>query len=251
MLLVNNDSQTNTCFLIWFIGMKNIKLKLPLSLNAIKLKDFQKYVKILEANPDADKDFLDIKLMEIFCSLKYANISSLPLGIFDETVMILSNMFQSKTPLVNRFKMIGSDGVEVEFGFIPNLDNITMGEYIDLTNYLGDIDDMHKAMAVLYRPIHPSYEGRDSYRISSYQGTSAYSEILKDMPLDIAIGAKVFFWTLGKKLSILMTSFFQREAQEKMELSEEEKKDLIASMHGIKNSMLLQEVKHLELMTLR
>jgi hypothetical protein len=235
----------------WFIGMKNIKLKLPLSLNAIKLKDFQKYVKILEANPDADKDFLDIKLMEIFCGLKYANIASLPVGIFDETVMILTNMFQTKTPLVNRFKMVGSDGAEVEFGFIPNLDNITMGEYIDLTNYLGDIDDMHKAMAVLYRPIHPSYEGRESYRISSYEGTAAYSEILKDMPLDVAIGAKVFFWTLGKKLSILMTNYFQREAQEMTELSEEERKDLIASMHGIKNSMLSQEVKHLKLMTLR
>tara|TARA_B110000046_G_scaffold48914_1_gene54350 strand:+ start:334 stop:1029 length:696 start_codon:yes stop_codon:yes gene_type:complete len=230
--------------------MENIKLKLPMSLRAIKLKDFQKYISIIDKNPDANTDFLEIKLMEIFCGLRYDKIKDLPVGIFDETVAIVNGLFQSKTPLVNRFKMIGSDNVEVEFGFIPNLDKMSMGEYIDLTNYIKETDDLHKAMAVLYRPIHPSYEGKKSYRISSYQGTDAYSEIMKDMPVDIALGAKVFFWTLGIKLSALMTNSFQQEFQEIQTLSEEEKKGLITSMHGIKNSMLLQEAKHSELMKL-
>jgi hypothetical protein len=188
--------------------------------------------------------------MEIFCGLKYKNIEGLPFGIFEDSVAILNGLFQSKTPLVRRFMMKGSDGVEVEFGFVPNLDKITMGEYIDLTNYIGDISTMHKAMAVLFRPIHESYRHRQNYRVSSYKGTEEYSEILKDMPVNIAIGAKVFFWTLGKKLLRIMMSYLPQQEDLMQTLSEEEKKDLIASMHGIKNSMLLQEEMHYESMKL-
>ncbi len=173
--------------------MENVKIKIPVSLNAIKLKEFQKYMSILEKNPEANRDFLEIKLMEIFCGLKYKNIEKLPMGIFEDSVNLLNEIFRSRTPLIRRFTMIGSDGAEVEFGFIPNLDKITMGEYIDLTNYISDIDTMHKAMAVLFRPIHPSYRDKENYRIDSYDGTEKYSEILKDMPVNIAIGAKVFF----------------------------------------------------------
>lgn len=230
--------------------MTNIKLQLPKTLRNIKLRDFQKYSNIIESNPDADRDFLEIKIMEIFCGLKYKDISSLPVGIFDDATSWMMSIFENKTPLVNRFNMIGSDGVEVEFGFIPNLDKITMGEYIDLNNYFGSDTDLHKAMAVLYRPIHPSYKDKDSYRIGSYEGTSTHSDIMKDMPLDVALGARVFFLRLGTKLSTLTMSYLQSQIQEETILSEEEKKDLIANMNGIKNYTLLQAEKHLELMRL-
>ena len=78
--------------------------------------------------------------------------------------------------------MTGSDGAVKEFGFIPNLDKMTMGEYIDLNNYFENPQDMHKAMAVLFRPIHESYEDKDSYRIDSYKGASVYCDIMKEMP---------------------------------------------------------------------
>ena len=45
------------------------------------------------------------------------------------------------------------NGDEVEFGFIPKLDNISLGEFVDLDSYMSDWDNMHKAMAVLYRPV--------------------------------------------------------------------------------------------------
>ena len=33
------------------------------------------------------------------------------------------------------------------------LDDMTLGEYIDLDNTLGEWQEMHKAMSILYRPI--------------------------------------------------------------------------------------------------
>ena len=129
---------------------------------------------------------------------------------------------------------------EVEFGFIPNLDKITMGEYIDLNNYFEEMDTLHKAMAVLFRPIHKSYKNREKYKISSYEGTEFFSNVMKDMPLGIALGAKVFFYRLGTKLSkaILNSS---RLLMEEETLSEEESNLLMRNIDGIKNFTRLQE----------
>ena len=218
-----------------------IELELPQGINDIALRDWQKFAKLAEDNADAENDFLEIKMLEIFCGLKYKDMHELPLGTFSEATQYLGEVFRTHCPLTNRFTMVGTDGVEVEFGFIPNLDKMTMGEYIDLNNYFGETETLHKAMAVLFRPIHSSFKDREKYLISSYEGTDKYSEIMKDMPLGIALGARVFFYRLGMKLSKdILNSFQQLNLEEVPNLSEEEKKALTASTVGIRNFMHLQ-----------
>tara|TARA_R110000744_G_scaffold16142_1_gene44628 strand:+ start:666 stop:1361 length:696 start_codon:yes stop_codon:yes gene_type:complete len=218
-----------------------IQVEIPNTINGIKLVNYQKYNKIMAANEGASDEFLETKLLEIFCGIDYKEIHSMPIGAFDEATEHIHEIFQAKTPLVRRFTMTGSDGVEVEFGFVPNLDKLTMGEYIDLNNYFGETETLHKAMAVLFRPIHSSFKDREKYLISSYEGTDKYSEIMKDMPLGIALGARVFFYRLGMKLSKdILNSFQQLNLEEVPNLSEEEKKALTASTVGIRNFMHLQ-----------
>ena len=48
----------------------------------------------------------------------------------------------------------------------PDLDELSFGEYIDLDTYLGDWENIHDAMNVLYRPIN-SKKG-DRYTIQEY-----------------------------------------------------------------------------------
>jgi len=220
----------------------NIQLQLPKDINSVNLRDFQKFQKVVADNPEVNNDFLEVKMLQIFAGLTYKEVQLLPVGTFDDVMRYMTVLFESKTPLIRRFTMTGTDGVDVEFGFIPNLDKMTMGEYIDLNNYLEDADSLNKAMAVLYRPIHPSYKNKTNYRISSYEGTEFFSELMKDMPLGIALGAKVFFYRLGMKLSRLIMNSFQRqlEAQDN-NLSEEEKSRLIKSIDGIRSSTLLLE----------
>jgi hypothetical protein len=220
----------------------NIQLQLPKDINSVNLRDFQKFQKVVADNPEVNNDFLEIKMLQIFAGLTYKEVQLLPVGTFDDVMRYMTILFESKTPLIRRFTMTGTDGVDVEFGFIPNLDKMTMGEYIDLNNYLEDADSLHKAMAVLYRPIHPSYKNKTNYRISSYEGTEFFSELMKDMPLGIALGAKVFFYRLGTKLSRLIMNSFQRQLEARdNNLSEEEKSRLIESIDGIRNSTLLLE----------
>ena len=56
----------------------------------------------------------------------------------------------------------------IEYGFIPSLEDMTVGEFADLENYLTTGKDYHKAMAVMYRPIINSYS--NTYKIQEYKG---------------------------------------------------------------------------------
>jgi len=64
--------------------------------------------------------------------------------------------------------------------FIPNLDDITNGEYVDLDTYIPDWDEMHKAMAVLFRPVIQNL--KDKYIIEDYKGSAKYSDDMLDLP---------------------------------------------------------------------
>lgn len=98
------------------------------------------------------------------------------------------------TEFKHRFTMKG-----IEFGFIPNLDKITFAEYVDLQTYTNDIQNMHRLMAILFRPIVKT-DG-DKYSIMPYNGTEEYAQIMLHTPMNIVNGSLVFFWNLTNELS--------------------------------------------------
>jgi len=224
--------------------MVEVEISLPKSINDIKLGDYQRYMKVYEANKDVDDaNFLELKLLEAFCEIDLLTANQMPFETFDFALQHMSEVFKQKTPLTRRFKMKGTDGVVVDFGFIPNLSKMSLGEYVDLDTYISDMENMHKAMAVLYRPVHKSWDGKEHYRVMEYQGTEKFAEVMKEMPLGIALGAMVFFYRLGMKLSKHMMDY-SLQLLEKGELSEEQKRLLQRDMDGIKASMPLLEEMH-------
>ena len=208
----------------------NFELNVPKTLRGVKLKDWVKFIEIYVKNKDNESDeFLNKKMIEILCGVELKELYKIPVSSFDGVISHLYTVLNSETPLVNTFKMVGSDGVEVEFGLIPNLDKMSYGEWEDLENYIWDNKDMHKAMAVLYRPL--IYQIGGKYRVHDYEGTEFYSELMKDMPIDIALGARVFFYRLVKKLgdytmdSILKQ--YQTEGEVNLQVTSEENGELI------------------------
>ena len=134
--------------------MKKFQIDIPKSLRGIKLKEYQKFLKVSEDNKDAeDPEFLNLKMLEIFCGLTLKEAYNMKLSDFSFIINHLNEIFSEKTPLVHRFTMSDINGDQVEFGFIPKLDNISLGEFVDLDTYINNWEDMHKAMAVVYRPV--------------------------------------------------------------------------------------------------
>ena len=70
----------------------------------------------------------------------------------ENIALILKHINRVKDTAENKLsKIIKIEGKE--YGFHPELDDLLLGEYIDLDNFIGDWDNMEKAMNVLYRPI--------------------------------------------------------------------------------------------------
>jgi len=168
----------------------NIEINVPSSLSEITLGQYQKFLKIAENNQEGN--FLDAKMIEIFCGIPLSDSYKLKMSSVSAILDILNEMLSQTPKHVERFKMNG-----VEYGFIPDLDEMSLGEYIDLDNNASDWEKMHVAMNVLYRPIKTSKVGK--YNIEEYD--VKFPEVMKDMPLDAAIGSLFFFYNLGMELA--------------------------------------------------
>ena len=222
-----------------------LELKVPQKLEAIKLRQYQEYLKIQKDNKDTEDNgnFLNSKCIQIFCGLTLKESYNLPVKMFDGVLNQIGTCFEEKTPLIKEFSMTGSNDVEVSFGMIPSLDEMTFGEYVDLENFISDWDSMHKAMAVLYRPI--KYNNNGKYLIEDYDGSDRYWEVMKDAPVNVSLGAMVFFYRLGKKLcKYTMDSLLLQQKQNQTLTSE---KALERNGDGINQFMLSLEKTYQEL----
>ena len=89
----------------------------------------------------------------------------------------------------------------VDFGIIPNLDkdNVTGAEFTDMIQYDSSVKDLHRLMAILYRPV-KNKDGFGNYEIEPYRNTSDHCDTMKKMSLSDVNGVLGFFLTLQKEL---------------------------------------------------
>ena len=196
--------------------MTEFNLTIPRDLGDITLGQYQKYLKVYDTWDKEDEEYIKTKMLQIFCNLSPEDVFKVPLASYDNIIAHIVEILNSKTVLITKFTMEGKNkegnNTLVEFGFIPKLDDMSFGEYIDLEKYMVGWDNMHKAMAVLFRPI--AHKKKEYYRIDEYEGTSRYGDVMLDMPVNVALGAMGFFLRLGQKLPIYMMDYLQEVMKE-------------------------------------
>lgn len=167
-----------------------IEINVPTHQSEITLKQYQKFVSIAENNED--DNFIRSKMIEIFCGIPLTEAYKMKMNSVYSVTDILEDVLSAKPTLVNRFVMGG-----VEYGLIPDFDDMSLGEYIDLDNNVADFQNIQVAMNVLYRPIKDS--NKDLYNIVEY--TTDNPQKMLDMPLDAVLGSLFFLLNLGMELS--------------------------------------------------
>ena len=180
----------------------NVKVNLPESIEDITLNQYQKYI-ALTKREDLDDLSFNKRLISIFTNLKFRDVERISFKDYEVIVAQILVALSQEVEFKDIFVLN-----DVEFRFIPNLDEITMAEYVDLSTHGMEVESLHKVMAVLFRPV----KGTDpfgNYTIEHYNGTSQYAEAMKFMPLSIVNGALVFFYNLSKELR----SHIQRSTQ--------------------------------------
>jgi len=168
----------------------NINIEIPTKLSDITLGQYKRFLNIQKQTEESH--FLNAKAIEIFCDIELKNVMRLKMSDFDKIINKIFSLFDQKPKLVQRFKIDS-----VEYGFHPQLDELTLGEYIDVDTYLADWENMEKTMNVLYRPIENKL--KDRYSIKEYNVDT--SDNLLDMPMDAVLSSIFFLWNLGIDLS--------------------------------------------------
>tara|TARA_R100001440_G_scaffold36673_3_gene55828 strand:- start:706 stop:1353 length:648 start_codon:yes stop_codon:yes gene_type:complete len=175
-----------------------VEVYIPDTLSEITLGQYQRYLKLQQDN--TNENLLATKMIEIFCGLRNETIMAMKANSIKDITMILTDMFNEKPQLVREFKMGG-----VSYGFIPKVEDMSFGEYIDLDTFIGDYENLHRAMNVLYRPI--KLKDKEKYLIEDYD--SQDPDVMKDMPMDAVLSSILFFYNLGMDLSKAMLNYLE------------------------------------------
>jgi hypothetical protein len=215
-------------FVILFLNktFNIMTVSVPTNINDITLGEFQKFDVINIENQDSD--FLLHKTIEIFCGIDLNIVSKFPLKDAEDIESEIAGVLSQETPHTTQFELEG-----VKYGFIPDLSQMSLGEYIDLEEALKETKSFHKAMSVMYRPIVKSFS--NLYSIESYDASAERQELMKSAPLGIASSAVVFFYHIVKEL--LEVSQHYSKTLEEESLTTLEKHSSPKNMDGLTASM--------------
>lgn len=179
-----------------------VTLKIPENISDITLEQFQAYESIRES--EVEELFIE-KTINIFTGLDMSLMNDVSKKEKDSVFTQCIKAMNVQCEFINKFSLSG-----VEFGFVPNLDTISGNEYTDAIRYANGTDNLHRLLAVLFRPI--KNDGKfGNYTIKKYKGTSEYSDLMKQTPMHIVNGCLGFFLTLRQDLEIHFQKYMKEE----------------------------------------
>ena len=161
-----------------------MELKLPHRWSDLTLGELQ--VIMTADNP--------LEKISICSGYSVEKLRAMPQKLIQAATAHLDNLLTQET--ARHEKVVEIDGKR--FGFIPNWDEFTAGEWIDIEAYLEDFwANAHKIMALLYREV--TYELGEKYEVKKYTAKEDPT-IFEEVPADLVSGMLLFFWTTRNRL---------------------------------------------------
>jgi len=164
-------------------------------------------------------------------------LRQLPHALLSEAYEHVQNISEQETTKhLVRFMLDGT-----EYGFIPNWDEFTAGEWIDAEMYSEDFwPNAHKLMSVLFRPVERTWG--DRYSIEPYTAKER-QDVFLTMPADQVAGALLFFSTTkSERLNILRSSLIRAAVGRTS--SQKNGAGILSSMRSLANRILKSMRSH-------
>jgi hypothetical protein len=187
-----------------------MKLKFSIAANA-KAVTLAKYIDYQNA---VDK----MERVRVITGKSMENVRLLQSQVIDEIIIRFEAAIKLGSNDFERKVRIGA----IELGFIPNLNELTFGEYIDLDTHCtgiykdGKINGVaaHKMMCILYRPIKAKF-GK-YYDIEAYNPNAKrkYEDEVLQLTLDHVLNVLLFFSTLEIELYNSSLEYLAKEITE-------------------------------------
>ena len=167
------------------------KYELPTSWSEVSLEQYSKLMIALE-NDNSTEIELIVKTLEALVGIDAAQLTKVPLKYLKMAYAELSTL-TATMPSTELKRIIDVDGTA--YGFIPDFNTLTFGEFCDLDNYLQDSwNNLDKILAILYRRI--TKREVDKYQIEPYilDDIKERQELFKNnLSIGTIYGSLVFF----------------------------------------------------------
>lgn len=192
------------------------KYNLPTAWNEVSIGEYSKLM-IELSKEGASEIQLILKSLEALLGIDVGKLSKVPIKQLKLAYAQLQEL-TSTMPNIELNRVIEIDGIE--YGIIPDFNELTLGEFVDLDNYLQDSwHNLDNILSILYRPI-INRDG-NSYIIEQYD-LKTFRDRVKifnnNLSIDTAYGALVFFYLIGKKqLDIMQLSLMMEVKSKKKE----------------------------------
>ena len=210
-----------------------MKLQIPTLLNDITVSEYLKFIEVNKE--DADEEFLIHKTISIFCGISMKDVLTMDARESQDIALEIYAVLNQKASFVDRFELNG-----VKYGFIPNLEDLSLGEYIDLETYLKEQKNLHKVAAVMYRPIIKEYDGL--YDIEGYNSNLKAQELMKQAPIGIISQAVVFFYNIANELLMGLNRSLTAQEEEMAQGITQQRVNSHLNTVGSTQSTFLQKV---------
>lgn len=192
---------------------QSVKITIPENLGDIKLGKYKEFI------INADEENGDQLALYYFCGLDGDMQEGMKKKDLDEIRNQLGEVLSEKPPLTKSFQYNGK-----EYGFHPKLEDISLGEYIDLDTYLKEpYKEAEKILGVLYRPITKKMFGR--HDIENYDPDKHNGLGFQDLGADIFMGCLLFFYRIVTDLQITFLKSLEKE----------KKKDMMHNPNSVEN----------------
>jgi hypothetical protein len=178
----------------------SIKVSIPADYASVTVKQYLDYY---AAKNDIDK-LVSISnlLKEQAEQIPFQHLPTL-LGAFEEILLNESAKFFETITIKDK-----------EFGFIPDLYSISMGEYADISTWASDVNtNIVKIMGTLYRPIDKRVGSKYTIVPHSKANRELVQSYVEQMTLEQFNGAMLFFSTLLNELSNTSLDYLETEVK--------------------------------------
>jgi hypothetical protein len=169
---------------------QEIEITVPTDWSAITLRKYLQLQKDIETYKDND-EAVTAALFYHLCGVDAPTVHKLDIQTFTNIQLDLTRFIsQTELPLQQFIKIGG-----VEYGFEPNLSQMSYGAYVDLgkNETMGINEKWAEAMSILYRPVTKKIGA--SYQIEKYIG-KIDGEKFMDVDMSVHFGALSFFFHL-------------------------------------------------------
>tara|TARA_R110000751_G_scaffold35561_1_gene87288 strand:+ start:26 stop:631 length:606 start_codon:yes stop_codon:yes gene_type:complete len=187
---------------------ESIEIIVPENWADVSLKSYQNYV--TKINDLKGEDEIVIHSISSLCNIPLKLIKHLKREDIKQLYTKLSNLISLP---INKQVIDKIDIGGIKYGFHPNLDEMTLGEFVDLDEHCKDgVDSIQQVLAILYRPI--TEEKGNNYNIEPYNESHIQNaRLFENLSIDFANGVMVFFYHLGSELLTSSQGYLEEEVE--------------------------------------